>query len=127
MSKTAPKKILIAEDDRFLARALSAKLKKEGFEVEALRDGEQVVPALHDKKPDMLVLDLIMPHKDGFAILEEVRSTDALKELPVVVLSNLSQASDTETTKRLGALEHIVKADTPLAKIVERIRHHLKT
>ena len=120
------KKVMLVEDDQFLARALGSKLKKEGFDVTVLRNGDQALEALKGSTPDILLLDLIMPEKDGFAVLEEIRANASLKKLPVMVLSNLGQETDTKATKELGALEHLVKSDTPLVDIVERIKHHLK-
>ena len=126
MARTTKKSILVVEDDTFLARALASKLKKEGFDVAVLRDGEKVLETVKTDTPDMLLLDLMMPRKDGFAVLKELRADATLKKLPVIVLSNLSQEPDTDTTKGLGVLEHLVKADTPLSSIVKRIKQHLQ-
>lgn len=126
MARATKKNILVVEDDTFLARALASKLKKEGFDVAVLRDGEKVLETVKADTPDMLLLDLMMPRKDGFAVLKELRTDAALKKLPVIVLSNLSQEPDTDTTKDLDVLDHLVKADTPLSLIVNRIKQHLQ-
>lgn len=126
MDDNEKKEIMIVEDDQFLARALASKLKKEGFSATILKDGEEALEALKKSVPDMLLLDLMMPRKDGFAVLEEIKRNDALKDLPIMVLSNLSQVPDTNATKEYGVLEHLIKADTPLSTIVERIKVHLK-
>ena len=122
---TAVKKVMVVEDDQFLARVLTAKLEDEGFSVQALRNGKEALAALQKSIPDIMLLDLIMPQQDGFAVLEQIRADERLKDLPVMVLSNLSQATDTAATERLDVLEHLVKADTPLSDIVERVKYHL--
>lgn len=119
-------KVMVVEDDQFLSRALTSKLKKEGFEVELVKNGQQALDKLKESKPDILLLDLIMPKRDGFSVLEEIRNDKDLEKLPVLVLSNLSQTPDTDATKELGVLEHLVKSDTTLSDIVERVKHHLK-
>ena len=114
------KKILIAEDERPMARALVLKLKSEGFEAEAVYDGLEVVAVLEKQKYDLLLLDLIMPKLDGFGVLK------ALKEkkisVPIIVTSNLSQEEDAQKAKSLGAIDYLIKSDTSLAKIVERVK-----
>ena len=126
-STTTRHNVLLVEDDRFLSRVLASKLKREGFEVKVARNGEQALETLVSFIPDIMLLDLIMPQADGFFVLQHIRADQKYKNIPVMVLSNLSQASDVAATEELGVLEHLVKANTPLATIVERIKHHLTT
>lgn len=110
-------RILIVEDERPLAHALELKLKAAGFDVEVATDGMAGVQKTKDSKFDLVFLDLIMPKMDGFKALEEMK---AGHEVKVIVLSNLGQDEDIQKAKKLGASDYFVKADTPLATIVER-------
>lgn len=118
------KKILIAEDDHFLANAYRVKLEKEQFEVQVASDGDECLKMIKKDKPDVLVLDLIMPMKDGFSVLEELRKDDTYKKLPIVVASNLGQAEDIERSKSLGANDYIIKSHMSLDDIVKIIRKY---
>ncbi|MGB0757363.1 MAG: response regulator transcription factor [Patescibacteria group bacterium] len=117
------KTILIAEDEVPMARALDLKLSSEGFTVHVAHNGEEAIELYKEHKPDLILLDLIMPKKDGFMVLDE------LKELgntaPVLVASNLSQKVDQMKAEEKGAKEYYVKSDTPLVKIVEKVRGNL--
>jgi two-component system alkaline phosphatase synthesis response regulator PhoP len=117
--------ILVAEDDRFLANIYEIKLKKENFEVVVARDGEQALIAARSKKPDFIILDLIMPVKNGFETLAELKQDPNLKDVKVIVLSNLGQEEDAKKAKDLGALDYVVKSNIPIQKIVEKIKEYL--
>ena len=118
------KKILIAEDEKPMANALKAKLESSGFEVEIASDGEMALSILAKGKIDLMLLDLIMPKKDGFSVLTELKKTG--NKTPVVISSNLSQESDVKKTKELGAVDFFVKSDTPIVEVVEKIKKILK-
>jgi DNA-binding response OmpR family regulator len=120
-----PKKIIIAEDEAFLSKVMASKLKKEGFEVIVCEDGEECLSAIRSQKPDLVLLDLLMPKKDGFAVLEEVRSDKDIKETKFIITSNLGQESDVEKGKKLGALEYIVKANNSIHEIVAIVKKYL--
>ena len=115
------KKILIAEDDKFLANAYRVKLTKSGFEVIIAYDGEEALNFLQNQIPDIILLDLVMPKKDGFTVLEEIKKTERLKGIPVIVASNLGQKEDIERTKSLGADDYVVKSDMTLDQIISKI------
>ncbi|MEI8232440.1 MAG: response regulator [bacterium] len=119
-------KILIAEDDKFLANAYRVKFELEGFEVLICLDGVETIQALATFTPDLILLDLVMPQKDGFQVLAELKHNTSWKNIPVVVTSNLSQTSDFERAKQLGAVDFFVKSDTPINNIVEKVRNYLK-
>lgn len=119
------KKLLIAEDDKFLGSAYKAKLAKAGFEVQLATDGQEALTALQTFTPDLILLDLMMPIKDGFAVLQEVKSDERLKAIPIIVASNLGQKEDTERAISLGANDFIVKSDLSLNSIIEKINKHL--
>lgn len=119
------KKIVIAEDDGFLSRALQDKLKKEGFEAIPIMKGDEVKKIVQAKKPDLILLDILMPGKNGFEVLADLKMEDETKEIPVIMLSNLGQESDMKKGLELGAIGYLIKSNTPIAKVVEKIKEQL--
>jgi len=115
------KKILIAEDDKFLASAYRLKLTKAGFEVQIANDGEELIKILETFVPDLILLDLVMPVMDGFAVLENLRSNSKFKSLPILVASNLGQKEDIDRASNLGATDFVVKSDMSLDMLIEKI------
>lgn len=115
-------KVLVAEDDAFLSDAYRAKLEKSGFEVTMVGDGEEAMKALDTLVPDIILLDLVMPRKDGFATLTDIRARAPLKGVPVIVASNLGQKQEMERAKQLGANDYIVKSDLSMDDLVGRIQ-----
>lgn len=118
--KLAGRKILIAEDEKPIARALQLKLTSAGFIVELAEDGEQALEKLSHDNFDLVLLDLMMPKKDGFAVLTELKQHG--NKVPVIVSSNLSQEEDTRRASTLGAKDYFVKSDIPIATVVEKIK-----
>ena len=117
--------ILIVEDDEFISDVYMRKLAMEGFEVSLARDGEEALRAIRDRKPDVLLLDIMIPLKDGFQVLSELRADAGLSDIRVVVMSILSQGKDIAHAKELGALDYIVKSNISLPDMVQRIRKAL--
>ncbi len=115
------KTILVAEDDKFLANAYRVKLTKAGFDVHIAGDGEEVLALLKSITPDIILLDLVMPVKDGFLTLAAIKSDEKLKSIPVVVASNLGQKEDTERALNLGAYDFVIKSDLSLNTLIEKI------
>src|SRR3989338_8934758 len=111
------RKILIAEDEKPMANALSLKLQSAGFETDVVNDGEAAIGALKDSTYDLLILDLVMPKRDGFAVLEELKKMNTT--MPVIVASNLGQEEDKTRAMALGAKDYFIKSDTTLATIIE--------
>lgn len=118
--------ILIAEDDKFILSAYRVKLSKEGFELKLARDGEEALDILKDYTPDLILLDLIMPKKDGFAVLQKIKADDKLKKIPVIVASNLGQKEDIEKAQKLGADDYVIKSDLSLDTVVEKVNSLIK-
>jgi CheY-like chemotaxis protein len=114
------KKILVVENVRVLVEALRAKLSKDGYEVKAVLDGEQALELLNRELFDVIILDLVMPHVDGFAVLREMKKRNITT--PVIVASNLGEQEQINYAKALGATDYIVKSDTPLVEIIDRIK-----
>ena len=117
-------KVLVAEDDGFLANALRVKLTKTGYEVAMASDGEEAEKLFVTFKPDLLLLDLLMPKQDGFTVLQEIRKKDT--KLPIIVSSNLSQKEDLEKAMKLGATDYVVKSESSLEQIIEKMNKYLK-
>ena len=115
------KKILIAEDDQFLVNAYRVKLTKAGFEVQIARDGQEAINTLAAFTPDLILLDIIMPVKDGFAALKEIKANPLWNKIPVIVASNLGQKEDLEKSKQLGAVDFIIKSDLSLENLIAKI------
>lgn len=115
------KKILVAEDDKFLANAYRIKLQKSGYEVKITTDGQETIDVLKEFVPDVILLDLVMPVKDGFAALSEIKKSETLKYIPVVIASNLGQKEDIERGMKLGASDFIVKTDLSLDKLINKL------
>ena len=114
-------KILIVEDDPFLSSLLKTRLTKEGFEVVRAADGEQALAMLKEQKPNLMLLDLILPKKSGFEVLEAARADAETKSLPVIIISNLGQDDDIRRGKELGVLDYIVKARISLDDLVKKV------
>jgi len=103
-------KLLLIEDDVFFRKFYVEKLKEKGFEIEEADDGEQGLEKTRSFKPDLIILDIIMPKKDGFEVLNTLHADDNLKKIPVLVFSTLGQESDVEKAKKLGAADYVNKS-----------------
>lgn len=120
------KKILIVEDDSFLRNLISQKLQKEGYEVAEAADGEEGLKKIKEEKPDLILLDLILPEIDGFEVLRRVKEDPLLASIPVIILSNLGQREDIERGMNLGAADFLIKAHFTPGEIIEKIKNILK-
>lgn len=115
------KKILIAEDDQYLINSYRVKFVKSGFDVRMAFDGDEVFKILENFTPDIILLDLVMPGKDGFTVLSELKRNEKWKKIPVIVTSNLGQPEDMEKARSLGAADYLVKVQVSLEDIVNKI------
>lgn len=115
----ANKKILIVEDEKPLANALSLKLNSSGFDTQIMHNGDDALEAAVGDKYDLVLLDLMMPKRDGFSVLTELKEKN--NKTPVFIMSNLGQEEDVNKAKSLGAVDYIIKSDTPLSVIVSKI------
>ncbi|OGC51737.1 hypothetical protein A2W32_02815 [candidate division WWE3 bacterium RBG_16_37_10] len=111
------KKILIVEDDKFLLRVYGAKFNKDDVNVTLLEDGSEVTKTAKELHPDLILLDLILPKKDGFKVLEELKSDPSTKKIPVIVITQLSQDEDIAKAKALGIVKYLVKSESSLKEI----------
>lgn len=119
------KYIIVAEDDKYYANLFKIKLLKEGYDVFIANDGEKALKASRERRPDLLLLDLVMPVKDGFEVLKEIRTDPTLKDLKVIVLSNLGQQEDEKRAEELGVSDYFVKTDISLAEMVNQVKKYI--
>ena len=120
------KKILIVEDDKFLRELISQKLLKEGFDIAEAVDGEKGLQSIKEEKPDLVLLDLILPGIDGFEVLAKAKEDPILANIPIIILSNLGQKEDIEKGLKMGAVDYLIKAHFTPAEIIEKTRTILK-
>lgn len=121
----AAKFILVAEDDRFYANIYRIKLTKEGYEVAVVGNGAMALALAQRKTPDLILLDLIMPVKDGFETLKELKADPKLKDVKVLVLSNLGQVDDIQKARDLGAVDYLIKSNVSIHEVVEKVKKYL--
>lgn len=121
----AKAKILLVEDDMALAQAYSTRIEAEGFSVKHCADGEQALSAAIDYRPDLILLDIMMPKIDGYDVLDILRNTPETEAVKIIILSALSQPGDIDRAKKLGADEYLVKSQAVITDVMERIRYHL--
>jgi len=120
------KRILIVEDDRFLRELIAKKLSGENFDIIEAVDGEEGVKKIKEEKPDLVLLDLILPGIDGFEVLTQVKENPSTASIPVIILSNLGQREEVERGLKLGAVDYLIKAHFTPGEIVEKIKNILK-
>lgn len=119
------KVVLVVEDDVFLVKAYQIKFEKEGAEVRIAGDGDTAMSMLEKDPPDVVLLDLMLPGKSGFEILEAIRKNSRWKNVPVLILTNLGQAADIERGQALKATDYIIKANTKIEDIVKKVKRYL--
>ena len=116
---------MIVEDDDHISKVYEIKFSKEGLVCTIARDGEEAVEKITTEKPSLIILDLMIPKKDGFWVLEEIKKNANLAKIPVLVLSNLGQKSDQDRALALGAREYLVKVDYSIQDIVDKVKGYL--
>lgn len=119
------KKILLVEDDEALASVYQTRLEAEGFDVRRVQNGEDALASAIAFKPELILLDVMMPKVSGFDVLDILRNTPETTNIHIIMLTALSQDSDIERAKILGVDEYLVKSQVVIADVVERIKFHL--
>jgi CheY-like chemotaxis protein len=119
------KKVLIIEDDEFLRAIAAKKIQGDGYEVAVAVDGPSAVTTAETEKPDLILLDLLLPGLSGFEVLAKIRAMPDLKNIPVLIFSNLGQQEDIEKAKGLGATDFLVKANFTLEEVSAKIKSYL--
>lgn len=115
-------KILIVEDDQFLSKMYVKKFEIEGFTVETAYDGEAGIEKAESFMPDIVVMDVMMPKLNGIEALERMKTNPKIKDIPVLILTNLSGTEDAKTAVQKGAIDFLVKSDFTPAQVVEKIK-----
>lgn len=116
------KTVLLIEDDEFLAELYATKLNLEGFDVIAAADGKKGLKLALEKRPDVVLLDIILPKMDGFEVLKNLRADAAAKTIPVILLTNLSQKDEVKRGLELGAVDYLIKAHFMPSEVVKKIK-----
>lgn len=119
------KKILLVEDDEALAGVYKSRLEIEGFETRSVLNGEEALTAAIEFKPDLILLDAMMPKISGFDVLDILRNTHETSQVKVIMLTALSQPKDKERAESLGVDDYLVKSQVVISDVVERVKHHL--
>ena len=119
------KRILLVEDDEALASVYQARLEIEGFDVKQVNNGEDALSAARDFKPELILLDAMMPKISGFDVLDILRNTPDTANIKVIMLTALSQPKDKERAENLGVDDYLVKSQVVIGDVVERVKHHL--
>jgi len=118
----AKESILIVEDDKFFRDLVSKKLEKNGFEMFLAADSKEALGILEEKKPSLIISDLILPGLDGFELISMVKKDEKTKHIPIIVLSNLGQKEEIERATSLGAIDFMVKVNFTPDEIVDKIK-----
>lgn len=118
--------VLIVEDEEFLVRAVRDNLESEGFTVSVAMDGEAALDEVRKKKPALILLDLLLPKKNGFDVLAEIKANPEWQLIPIIVLSNLGEDSEIKRALDLGANDYFVKSQHPIQEVMEKVQEYLQ-
>lgn len=119
-------KIVIAEDDQLINASLVQGFKDAGFEVVSVPDGEEAVAKIKEVKPEVVVLDIMMPKLDGIGVLWEMKADPATEKIPAVMLTNLSDAETVSKILEAGAADYLLKSDQSIEQVVQKVREVLE-
>lgn len=118
-------KVLIVEDDQFILKAMKLQFETASYLVKTASDGEEALNTLKSWTPSAVILDILMPGKNGFEVLKEIKSNPKLKGMPVIIASNLNQEKDINQGIDLSAAEYIVKSDLSLSDLVRQTTNYI--
>ena len=119
------KKILLIEDEELLADLFLKKLTASGYEVSLANDGEMGLDLLRKLKPDLILLDIVLPKMDGLQVLAEMQKDNALRKIPVIVVSNSGQPVEIDQIKKLGAKDWLIKTNFNLQEIIQKVKKQI--
>lgn len=119
------KKILIVEDEKALVEVLRDEFNLHKYTVVVAYNGEEAMEKIRKETPDFVLLDLLLPRKDGFEVLKEIKEDRELRHIPVLVLSNLGQDDDIKKALGLGAVDYFVKTQHPIKEVIEKVQHYI--
>lgn len=124
-ASTKAKKILLVEDDDTLANVYKTRLHAEGFDLKRVPNGEEALAAALEYKPDLVLLDIMMPKVSGFDVLDIIRNTPETTNMKVIMLTALNQEADRQRAESMGVDDYLVKSQVVIADVIERIKFHL--
>jgi len=119
------KKILIIEDELILCELLQKKLGEEGYEVSVAKDGEEGLRRIREEKPDLILLDILMPKMGGLEMMEEMEKEPELKRIPVIIISNSGQPVELDRAKQLGAKDWLIKTEFDPQEVVDKVKKQI--
>ncbi|RLC39797.1 MAG: response regulator [Candidatus Nealsonbacteria bacterium] len=119
------KKILIVEDEEIIYSLLEKKLAGEGYEVSIAKDGVEGLEKMREVKPDLILLDIVMPRKGGFEVMEEMQRDETLKDIPVIVISNSGQPVELDKAKEMGARDWLIKTEFDPQEVIEKVKKQI--
>ncbi|MFH1643287.1 MAG: response regulator [Patescibacteria group bacterium] len=120
------KKILCIEDDEVMINLISRKLSQEGYEVHIARDGVEGLEMIKTVKPDLILLDIVMPRMDGMEVMEKINEDEEMKKIPIVIISNSGQPVEIKRIKELGAKDWLIKTEFDPKEVIEKVVKHIK-
>lgn len=118
--------VLLMEDDVFLANIYKTKFEMEGFKLSVAENGEIGLADVKKKKPDIILLDILMPKMDGFAVLEKIKADEETKNIPIILLTNLGQKDDVDKGLQMGATDYLIKAHFKPSEVVDKVKKVLQ-
>ncbi len=121
------KRIILVEDEQTLREMLERKLKKSGYEVETAVDGEEGLGKIKEQKPDLVLLDIVMPKMDGFTVMEEVRKDETVSNTPIIIVSNSGQPVELDRAQQLGVKDWIIKTEFDPMEVVDMVDRYFKS
>ncbi len=119
------KKILIIEDEEIIYSLLQKKLTEEGYQISIAKDGVEGMEKMKEAKPDLVLLDIVMPRKGGFEVMEEMRGDESLKGIPIIVISNSGQPVELDRAKELGAKDWLIKTEFDPLEVLEKVKKQI--
>jgi len=122
VGKTLKVKILVVEDEKVLNQIYKDKLNSSGFEVFTAFDGDEAIDMFNKNKPNLVLLDVMIPKKNGYEVLEEIRESEEGKDTPVIMVSNLSQDEDIKKAKDLGVNDFLLKSNIKISDMMDKIK-----
>lgn len=115
------KKVLLLEDEEIIIELLERKLKQQGYEISVARNGEQGLAMMKKEKPDVVLLDIIMPKMGGFEVMEEMNKQEQLKNIPVIIISNSGQPVELDRAKELGVKDWLIKTEFDPQEVIDKV------
>lgn len=119
------KTILLIEDEKLIQDLLTRKLLAQGYHVELAQDGEEALEKIGQLRPDLILLDIILPKKDGMEVLEHIHRNESLSQIPVIIISNSGQPVEIDRARELGAVDWLVKAEFDPQEVIEKVREQI--